>query len=223
MTLLNPKNIFTDNMQITILYVNMKNVLENAGLLQALSNLVQGVFTLPELSSLFNISDFQKLQALIRQFVNAGLLTRYCRGVYVTKGFDIKVLSAKVRPDSYVTFGSALAAHKLIGTESPFMVSCAVPSRAAEYTGNTNLSYSRISQDLYFGFEPNEYGVKIATPEKAVLDTFYFYQHGKNFYFNIFQDIQFSALSKKKMETYLEKYNNPKFQSFVRNNIYGKL
>lgn len=201
----------------------MKNVLENAELLHKLSGEVQGVFTLSELSSLFNVTDFQKLQALIRQFINAGILARYCKGIYIAREFDAKVLSAKVRPNSYVTFGSALAAHRLIGTESPLLVSCVVPSKAAEYTGSINLSFSRISQDLYFGFEFDENGVRIATPEKAVLDTLYFYQHGKKYYFNIFQDILFSALSREKLEAYLEKYNNPKFQSFVRNNIYGKL
>jgi len=201
----------------------MKSVIENAELLLNLSEGVRGVFSLSELGSLFNIADYQKLQTLIGQFEKAGMLARYCRGVYVARKFDTKVLSAKVRPESYVTFGSALAAHRIIGTESPFLVSCVVPSKAAEYEGSVDLSFSRIGQNLYFGFEPDENGVKVATPEKAVLDTFYFYQHGKRFYFNIFQDIQFSSLSKEKMDDFLAKYNNPKFQTFVRNNIYGKL
>ena len=144
-----------------------------------------------------------------------------CRGIYTTQNFDPLILSAKVRTDSYISFGSALAYHKLIGTKSPFLVSCVVPSRASEYTGDVNLSYARISPKLYFGISFLENGVRIADAEKAVLDTLYFYQHKKKFYFNVFQDIDFSALSKKKIDSYLEYYANPKFRIFARNAIYG--
>lgn len=141
----------------------------------------------------------------------------------MTSEFDPKILSAKVRTDSYISFGSALAYHRLIGTESPFLVSCVLPSKAAEYSGEVNLSYSRISSNLYFGFETLKTGVKMADSEKAVLDTLYFYQHKKKFYFNIFQDIDFSLLSKDRIETYLERYQNPRFKSFVRNLLHGKI
>ena len=63
----------------------------------------------------------------------------------------------------------------------------------------------------------------MANAEKAVLDTLYFYQHKKIFYFNIFQDINFSALSKETMDSYLERYANPKFKAFVRNTVYGNI
>ncbi len=63
----------------------------------------------------------------------------------------------------------------------------------------------------------------MADAEKAVLDTLYFYRHKKKFYFNIFQDMNFSALSKEKVESYLEKVANPKFRTFARNTINGKI
>ena len=200
----------------------MKNSMENTQKLADFAPEVGGVFSLSELSSLFDISSQQTLWTAVRQFETAGLLKRYCRGIYVTRKFDPLVLSAKVRKDSYITFGSALAYHKLIGTESPFLVSCAVPSRASEYTGDVNLSYARISSKLCFGTVLLKNGTRMADAEKAVLDTLYFYQHKKTFYFNIFQDIDFSALSKEKMEAYLEKFSNPKFRTFARNTINGK-
>jgi hypothetical protein len=86
-----------------------------------------------------------------------------------------------------------------------------------------NLSYAKISKELFFGMFPLENGAKMADAEKAVLDTLYFYQHKKTFYFNIFQDVDFSALSKEKLEMYLERFANPKFKTFVRNIIYGKI
>ena len=133
------------------------------------------------------------------------------------------ILSAKVRTDSYVSFGSALAFYKLIGTESPFLISCVVTSKASEYKGDVNISYAKISKNMFFGTKILENGVRIATAEKAVLDTLYFYQHKKTFYFNVFQDINFSTLSKEILDSYLEHYANPRFKAFVRNTVYGEL
>lgn len=200
----------------------MKNAVENTGKLADFAPRVGGVFSLSELSSLFDISSQQALWIAVRQFEAVGLLKRYCRGIYVAREFDAQVLSAKVRTDSYITFGSALAYHKLIGTESPFLVSCATPSRASEYVGEINLSYARISPKLCFGTILLENGVRMADAEKAVLDTLYFYQHKKKFYFNIFQDINYSMLSKEKIDAYLESFANPKFKAFARNTINGK-
>lgn len=199
----------------------MKNLIKNTQKLLEFAPNVGGVYSLSELSSLFNISSQQMLWITIKQFEKAQILKRYCRGIYITQNFDPLILSAKVRTDSYISFGSALAYHKLIGTESPFLVSCVVPSRASEYTGDVNLSYARISRKLYFGISFLENGARIADAEKAVLDTLYFYQHKKKFYFNIFQDINFSTLSKEKIGSYLEYYANPKFKIFARSTIYG--
>ena len=149
----------------------MKKAVENTQKLVDFAPKVGGVFSLSELSSLFDISSQQSLWIAVRQFEAAGLLKRYCRRIYVARDFNPQILSAKVRTDSYISFGSALAYHRLIGTESPFLVSCVVPSRASEFTGDVNLSYARISRELYFGMVPLANGVKMADAEKAVLDT----------------------------------------------------
>lgn len=174
-----------------------------------------------EINALFDISDPQKLRNTIKQFERARLLHRYCRGVYTSRDYNKLILSAKVRPDSYVSLGSALTIHRLIGTESPRLVSCVTPAKAAYFEGDVNLSYSRISENLYFGFEFNSDGVKTADPEKSVLDTLYFYLHGKTYHFNIFQDVAYQTLSRDKIELYLSKFNNPKFLTFARKVIYG--
>ena len=201
----------------------MKKMLEKAQKLLEFAPKIGGVFSLSELSSLFDISSQQMLWIKIKQFEEAGLLKRYSRGIYITQNFDPMILSAKVRTDSYISFGSALAYYKLIGTESPFLVSCIVTSKASEYKGEVNLSYAKISKNLFFGTAILNNGVRMANAEKAVLDTLYFHQHKKIFYFNIFQDINFSALSKETMDSYLERYANPKFKAFVRNTVYGNI
>ena len=186
----------------------MKKTLENAQKLLEFAPKVGGVFSLSELSSLFNISSQQMLWIKIKQFEEADLLKRYSRGIYVTQNFDPMILSAKVRTDSYVSFG---------------LISCVVTSKASEYKGDVNISYAKISKNMFFGTKILENGVRIATAEKAVLDTLYFYQHKKTFYFNVFQDINFSTLSKEILDSYLEHYANPRFKAFVRNTVYGEL
>lgn len=201
----------------------MKNSIKNVELLFDFSPKVGGVFSLAELSSLFNVTKKQTLWAIIKQFEEAEILSRFCRGIYITKNFDSQILFSKVRADAYISLESALAYHRLIGTESPFFISGLVLGKACVFTGKTNISYSKISKDLFFGFSTLPNGAKIAEPEKAFLDTLYFYQHGKAFYFNIFQDINTSLLSGEKIISYLAEFKNQKFQTFVRNYLNGKI
>ncbi|MHC4873169.1 MAG: hypothetical protein ACYTFY_15105, partial [Planctomycetota bacterium] len=58
-------------------------------------------------------------------------------------------------------------------------------------------------------------GVKKAQPEKAFLDCLYYYQSGKKYFFNIFEDINISLLNEKRLFSFLKKYKNPKFRRFV--------
>ena len=207
--------ILTDNIYFSILYSDMKNWLGYQENLLRLGKNVGGVFSLMELSSVFGENNRVSLHNIVNKFIKSGNLKRYCREIYTIANFDYAVLSAKVRQNSYVSLASALAMHRLIGTESPFQVFCIVQSKAAYYRGLPNISYYSLAKKLYFGFAPNKKGVLIAEPEKAVLDTLYFYLHGKKFYFNIFSDINYNLLNKKRFFTYLELYNNSKFRTFA--------
>jgi len=200
----------------------MKNWLVYSENLLRLGENVGGVLSLMELSSVFNESSRVSLHGIINKFIKAGILKRYCREIYTLVNFDSGVLSAKIRENSYISLGSALAMHRLIGTESPFQIFCIVQTKAAEYNGVPSISYYKLSKELFFGAKPNKKGVWFAEPEKAALDTLYFYLHGKKFYFNIFGDINYSLLDKDKFFLYLEKYNNPKFKTFAERCFYGK-
>jgi predicted transcriptional regulator of viral defense system len=200
----------------------MKKWLEYSDNLLKLGASVGGVFTLMELSSVFNESSKTALHGIIKKFTDAGVLNRYCREVYTLDGFDRAALSAKVRRGSYISLASALAAHRLIGTESPFWVYCVVQTKAAEYSGVPNISYYRLSGELCFGYEPDVKGFLMATPEKAVIDTLYFYLRGKKYYFNIFGDVCYSQLDKDRFFDYLARYRNPKFRAFAERCFYEK-
>ncbi|MCL2101335.1 MAG: hypothetical protein FWH22_06440 [Fibromonadales bacterium] len=200
----------------------MKNWLEYSENLLKLGESVSGVLSLMELSSVFNESSKISLHGIINKFIKAGILKRYCREIYTLANFDYLVLAAKVRQDSCVSLGSALAMNRLIGTESPFQIFCVTQTKAAEYKGMPNISYCKLAKELCFGFKANEKGVLIAKPEKAVLDTLYFYLRGKSFYFNIFSDINYALLNKNKYFAYLDRYNNPKFKTFAERCFYEK-
>ena len=59
----------------------------------------------------------------------------------------------------------------------------------------------------------------MADPEKAVLDTLYYYKLGTKFSFDIYNDIDYSNLDKPKAIKYLSKYKNPVFKDFARSLI----
>lgn len=209
-------------MPFIILYGNMKNWLEYSNDLLRLGKDVGGVLSLMELSSVFNECSKAALHGVVKKFIDAGILKRYCREIYTLADFDSMVLSAKVRRNSYVSLASALAAHRLIGTESPFHVFCIVPNKAAKYFGEPNISYYKLTDELCFGYEPNCRGFQLAAPEKAVIDTLYFYLRGEKYYFNIFADVNYRSLNKKKFFEYLSRYRNPKFKTFAEKCFYEK-
>ena len=90
----------------------MKNWVEYSENLLKLGESVKGVFSLMELSSVFNESSKISLHSIINRFIKAGILKRYCREIYTLENFDFGVLSAKVRQNSYISLGSALATHR---------------------------------------------------------------------------------------------------------------
>ena len=59
-------------------------------------------------------------------------------------------------------------------------------------------------------------GIRVALPEKAVLDTLYFYRRGIRFSFDIYSDIDYSRLNKSIIDEFLLKYKNPVFIGFAR-------
>ena len=194
----------------------MKTALVDARELAGISPRVGGVFAHQELSSLFDTVSPVALNRRVTAFIQAGLLRRYCRGIYITQEFDPLVLAQKVRPGSIVSLGSALAVHRMIGTESPFLISCVSREVGKEFQGPPRIGYWNMSENLLFGYDIVANGVRMADREKSLLDTLYFHIKGKRFHFDIFQDIHRDGLDRPKYEAYLERFLNPKFRSFAR-------
>ena len=109
-----------------------------------------------------------------------------------------------------------MAFYNLIGT----YVACKI--RPITTASGTNIcsdkiiiEYKQISKNLCFAIEVNN-GIRMATKEKAFLDTLYFYQKGTKFNFDIYSDINTGELDRNVIFDYLKRYGNPKFVKFVK-------
>jgi hypothetical protein len=176
----------------------------------------RGVFSKADLQVLLSErhpSAFVRRAAALER---AGALRRFSRGMYVCDGFDLPTLSQRLAPDSYVSFGNALARKLVIGTRPERQLLAARPGPAHTYRGlGYEIVHVRIAPHLDFGHEASD-GVRWADAEKATLDALYFHLRGRRYPFDVFSDIDPARLDRKRLETYLERYRNPRFVAFAR-------
>ncbi|MDA3927101.1 MAG: hypothetical protein PF904_20700 [Kiritimatiellae bacterium] len=178
---------------------------------------LRGVFALSDLRNLLQTTNRDVFYRSINELQTSGVLTRFSRGFYVTKGFDPLVLSQRLCPDSYVSFGNVLAKHLLIGSVPRYRIRAAKVGPKRVYNNeDIRIEHLSLRKGLNFGYEVVD-GVRMALPEKAVLDTLYFYRRGIRFSFDVYSDIDYSRLNKSMIEEFLLQYKNPVFIDFARN------
>jgi hypothetical protein len=183
---------------------------------------MDGVFSFSDLKNVFNEKTPLLLHRRIYALISVGALTRFKRGFYCTENFNLETLSQRLYPDSCISLGTVLARRLLIGSIPAKTVYAVKKGRNRTfYSPVGNLVYCGIAANLLFGYE-YENGRRYASAEKAFLDTLYFYQKGFHFSFNIFEDINFSALDAAKVRSFLKKYKNPKFITFAEGVISGR-
>lgn len=201
----------------------MKFDLKSYKRLQNWAEKMGGVFTLSDLQVAFNTNNGVKLSRLVKKYQSEGLCKRFIRGYYLWQNPDKKNLAQKIYPESYLSLTTALAHYLMIGTTPEKTVYSIKTGPAKKFSSDEfTLVYKGIADDLFFGFETSD-GINIASPEKALLDTLYFYVKGAKFSFDIYSDIQVNKLKKKRIRKYLEKYSNPKFIKFVNNYLNERL
>jgi predicted transcriptional regulator of viral defense system len=120
------------------------------------------------------------------RYVRQGLLIRFKRNMYILKNVwnassreDKFILANMGQTPSYISFMTALDYYEITTQiQSNFFESAAV-KRTKEISINDSLfRYSKITDDLYFGFV-KEKDFFIATPEKALLDAYYLISYGR--------------------------------------------
>lgn len=184
-------------------------------LVQTYAPKLRGVFTTTDLSNLLNAPNKVQLYRKISQLENCNLLQKFCRGIFTSGSVPLAVISQRICPKSYISLGNVLAQNLMIGSIPQKTVYAIKNGKNRIYSGKDGeVIHFGISPRLFFGFgEQNS--IRYADKEKALLDVLYFYQIGKRFSFNIYSDIAYDLLDRNKITTYLKKYNNPKFRSFV--------
>lgn len=172
------------------------------------------VFTLKDLKILFSSSCteaalFKKIERAIKDKV----LIKIKRGMYATPDASLANISARIAPESYLSTGSILAEHLVIGSipEKRVQAIKLGPSRIYKTELGT-IEHLGIDKRYFFGFEEKQ-GIKKAEPEKAFLDACYFAWKGKSFSFDISSDIARERLQKSLLLEYVSRYDR-RFQSF---------
>ncbi len=174
----------------------------------------QGVFTKADLQVLLA----EPHPAAFARRVRAldPVLRRFCRGFYVAESFDLPTLSQRIAPDSYVSFGLVLARELLIGSRPERQVMAARPGPTRTYSGlGYQVVHVHVAAHLDFGHTVSG-GVRFADPEKATLDILYFHLRGRRYPFDIYSDIDFQRLDRRRLAAYLGHYRNPKFVAFAK-------
>ncbi|MBI5543929.1 MAG: hypothetical protein HY901_08590 [Deltaproteobacteria bacterium] len=193
----------------------MNILLKEVRLIERWSPKMGGVFSVSDLKSLFNQDNLAILKRRVDRLAAEGVLARFCRGIYTTPKYDADTLASRVSPHSYVSLGTVLARELMIGSIPAHTLSSVKIGRTRTFEGpSLTLVYLGLAEHLFFGFR-RERGIQAATPEKALLDTLYFHQRGHAFSFDIFSDIDVSRVDRRLLESYLEKYRNPRFVRFV--------
>lgn len=152
----------------------------------------------------------------------SGTLQRFCRGFYVHEPFDLAVLSQRIAPASYVSFGTVLARELLVGVQPEHQLLAAKVGRAQTYRGlGREIVHLHLAPHLDFGHAARD-GVQWADAEKAVLDVLYFHLRGRRYAFDPYSDIDYARLDHGRLRGYLGRYRNPKFQTFVGRIVGGR-
>lgn len=194
----------------------MKYLFEEYQLIEKNTQLMRGVFSLSDLRIIFGCDDPVMLNRRIRRFEEEKLLTRFCRGYYIGKDFNLEALAARIYPDCCISFGNVLAHEAIIGSVPAKTVYAIKTGHPRKFAGpGATIVYFSIAPHMLTGFR-FENSIRYAVPEKALLDTLYFYQKGSRFSFDLFSDIDRSRFDRAVVADLLKKYRNPKFVSFVK-------
>ena len=188
---------------------------------------LDGAFTLSDLrialtpkQKTLNSNSLSTVYRQIEKLVQSKDLIKIKNSIYAAKNATLASIATRIFPNAYISTGTVLAKYNIIGS---------IPEKKIQLidTGKPRIFNSElgtiqalsIKPELFFGFERIN-GVLIATPEKAYLDTCYYYYKGKKFSFDLDTDINTSLLNIKLINQYLKKYDL-RFQTYFKNKFIG--
>ena len=129
-------------------------------------------------------------------------------------------LAQRIFPTGYFSLWTGLSLNGMIGTKNPSKVEM-ITTHSRPKSFSTDLGEIQmkvIDADYFFGFS-NKEGLNIATPEKCIIDTCYYYYRINNYGFDISSDIITVGLELKTLSKMLNCYKNKKVVSFAKGTL----
>lgn len=185
--------------------------------LQQVENQINRVFTLDDLRVLFAAYSDSGLFKVIQKLERQGGLQKIMRGLYARPGADLLRICQQIAPEAYISCGTALAKHLLIGSipkKQVYAVRVGSPKTYRTPAGQVRVF--SIKPELCFGFSIVD-GIKLADPEKAYLDAWYFQFKGATLSFDPGEDVFPEDLNRSRLQKYLAAYD-ARFVTYFKSN-----
>ncbi|MFH1197435.1 MAG: hypothetical protein V1720_17175 [bacterium] len=180
----------------------------------------------------FSLNDIKKLKEKVYhhrliEWQKTGYIIRIANGIYVfaetnINEFVLYYLANRIYEPSYVSLESALSYYSFI-PESVYSITSVTAKKTTSFKSPmASFTYRKIRNVLMFGYElqrKDNFVFKIAEPEKAILDFFYFNPHlssPDNFLEMRFNLISFDEkIDKEKLLNYLSLFGNTRLNKRV--------
>jgi predicted transcriptional regulator of viral defense system len=186
--------------------------------------------------TIFSLNDIRQLEPTfhrrrLNDWQDKGYIRKIIKEFYIfaDKNIDEYILfeiANRIYKPSYVSLETALSYYQFI-PESVYGITSVSTKRTYRFhTDFGNFLYRTLRPDLFFGYELVQSGhkyIKIAEPEKAVLDYIYLNPHlRKSADFDslrINDEIFFQQIDLEKIEEYSQKYRQKTFYNRTKNFI----
>ncbi len=145
---------------------------------------MDGVLGLSDLKVLIKRKSVASFYRAIEELITARELAKIKRGIYALPTADLSKVVNRVAPAAYISTETVLAKAGIIGTvpKQRLQAVWTSPPRTYDFSFG-RIELLSIAPKLYFGFQ--KIGLQLwATPEKAFLDSCYYYYKRKRFSFN---------------------------------------
>jgi predicted transcriptional regulator of viral defense system len=130
----------------------------------------------------------------LSEWQEKGYIRKICRGHYIFSDIQMDEnmlfkMANRLRSPSYVSLESVFFLNRLV-PEAVYSITSVSTRRTFEIqTPFSRFTYRKLDRKFFFGYEISD-GLRIASPEKAVLD--YFYLNAKPYTFDDFDEMRFS-------------------------------
>ncbi len=172
------------------------------------------LFTLDDFARIFNIKNENTLYKKIQRLEKKKIIKKLIKGKYyfIFNQPDDFIIANFLYYPSYISLESALSFYGIM-TGFPYQITSISIKKAKKIiVDNKEFSYSKIKNDLYWGFEKKDKFI-IAEPEKALLDYLYFASKGLT---NLdFDDFDLKTINKKKLFLYASRFKEKKLLKII--------